>query len=65
MKCPFRKIVLYDYAELNNNTVSLDSEAEEFMDCYENECPMWQWSLEKGYYCAQCQFAEDEDHGDD
>ena len=61
MKCPFRKIVLYDYAELNNNTVSLDSEAEEFMDCYENECPMWHWSLENGYYCAQCRFPEDEE----
>jgi len=61
MKCPFRKIVLYDYADLGNGSVGVDSEAEEFSDCYENECPMWQWDVAKGYHCVQCQPTEEEE----
>lgn len=58
MKCPFRIIKEYEYADDlgtdMHRVVGLNREIEEFGECYKQECPCWKWDVAAGgYYCAQ------------
>lgn len=68
MKCPFRVIKEYEYADdLGTDThrvVVLNREIEEFAECYKEECPNWKWDISKGgYYCAQANILDDSKGG--
>ena len=68
MKCPFRVVKEYEYADdlkvEGRNILVLNREIEEFGECYKEECPHWKWNVaNNGYYCAQARLVDDSEGG--
>lgn len=54
MKCPFRKQIKVEFSDFGKGNIAMDSQKEEFMDCYENECACYKWDVNRrSYICKQ------------
>lgn len=58
MKCPFRTITKYEYADLGETgRVVLDNVMTDYPDCYGTDCPLWKWDVDsRSYCCTQSNF---------
>ena len=55
MRCPFRKITTNGHEYVNNNAV-LKNTKEDFMVCYEGECPFFE--MDGKTMNGTCKYAE-------
>ena len=61
MKCPFRMITKYEYVDLGHEKISVDTIVNDYAECYQDECPCYEWSVDKGYHCVQVDERSDYD----
>jgi hypothetical protein len=70
MKCPFRVCTHTEYTNVDDQVIAVSDVIEDYPDCYENECPLYQWdSIQRGYRCVQAelqkQSVEDSEYGEE
>lgn len=45
MKCPFRGIRRYEFADIGKEELVVEREVEEFPDCYQENCPYYTYDI--------------------
>lgn len=56
MVCPFRTEEHYEYVNMDESAIVVDTRTETFPKCYGLECPLYKYDVsEGGFYCAQAQ----------